>query len=595
MQQTRPWSCETGIFDRRRVSVILTSVCVALAFNTAARAQSSRTATQIANEYVKLRTAYDPTLALVAGLPAPQEMHLPDRSRRAVTSLQRREDALRAALKSLASADTVGSLFAVLREELEDRRALRICRPELWDLSHTEGWQIDFPALAAAEPVETPRERRRALALWHGLPGYLRTDIENLREGLALGYSVPKPVVTRVLKQIDGLLAAQPDQSPFLSPAVRARDTLFAAALRREVEVEITPAIRRYAEFLRGEYLPLARVSPGLSALPNGAACYRAYLRRYTTTDQSPEMIFDSGQELVSESTREIGAIGTRRYQTTNTPTIIDHARADTANRFVSPDQLIQFSRAVVRRSLDKSRAVFAQLPSQTVMVRPLPLYQRGSGVASHYQSNPKPREAATFWISTDDWANETRGAAEITAVHETIPGHHLQIATARGLQSTSGLGQIVLNAAYVEGWANYAERLAEEQGIDDDDFERIQRRVLAGRSLVIDPGIHAFGWSRGQAEAYAMETGMSREQADEVIDRVAVEPGQLTSYEVGGLAIYSLREAARHCFGPTFDVREFHRRVLDEGAVPLHVLAARIDDWIRVQCSQKATNGPRP
>lgn len=101
--------------------------------------------------------------------------------------------------------------------------------------------------------------------------------------------------------------------------------------------------------------------------------------------------------------------------------------------------------------------------------------------------------------------------AAEITAVHETIPGHHLQIAMARRAQSSGSLGAIVFNAAYVEGWANYAERLTEEQGIDDDDFERIQRRVLAGRSLVIDPGIHVFGWTRARAEQYAMQTGMRR------------------------------------------------------------------------------------
>ena len=125
-----------------------------------------------------------------------------------------------------------------------------------------------------------------------------------------------------------------------------------------------------------------------------------------------------------------------------------------------------------------------------------------------------------------------------------------MQIGTARQLQKPSKLSNLIFNAAYAEGWANYAERLAEEQSIDDDDYERVQRRVLAGRSLVIDPGIHVFGWTHAQAEAYAMEAGMSRQQADDVIDRIAAEPGQLTSYEVGGLEILSLREEARKTAG---------------------------------------------
>jgi uncharacterized protein (DUF885 family) len=221
---------------------------------------------------------------------------------------------------------------------------------------------------------------------------------------------------------------------------------------------------------------------------------------------------------------------------------------------------------------------LFFQLPSQNVAVKPIPEYQQGTGVSSSYEAEADGSRSATFWIATDRWRSETRGAAEVTAVHETVPGHHLQIATARELHPATILTKLVSNAAYVEGWANYAERLAEGSGIDDDDYERIQRRVLAGRSLVIDPGIHAFAWTRERAQVFAMETGMSREEADEVIDRIAVEPGQLTSYEVGGLEILSLREKARRQFGRKFDIRVFHRCVLADGPLPLLVLRTNVE-----------------
>jgi uncharacterized protein (DUF885 family) len=151
----------------------------------------------------------------------------------------------------------------------------------------------------------------------------------------------------------------------------------------------------------------------------------------------------------------------------------------------------------------------------------------------------------------------------------------------ARLLQPTTSLGMLVFNAAYSEGWAHYAEQLSEEQGIDGDDYERIQRRTLAGRSLVIDPGIHAYGWTRQQAEAYVMQTGMNKEQADDAIDRVAVEPGQLTSYDIGGLEILSLREEARQRLGPRFSLVEFHRQILEQGVVPLTALRTHVEAWI--------------
>jgi len=239
---------------------------------------------------------------------------------------------------------------------------------------------------------------------------------------------------------------------------------------------------------------------------------------------------------------------------------------------------MLAYSQTVLDRARAMAADLFLELPRQPVVILPLPAYQQHSGVTPHYEGNADGAAAATFWLPLDHWDSDTRAAAEITVVHETYPGHHVQTVAARAARPRSVLSVAVFNAAYVEGWANYAEQLAEESHIVDDDYERIQRRAVFGRSLVIDPGINVFGWSRDRAVAYAMEGGLSRESANDVVDRIAVEPAQLTSYELGGLEIRRLREAAQRVSGSRFDIRRFHQRVLEDGPLPLDVLHRKLE-----------------
>jgi len=566
-------------FWSRAVAAIAGTVLVLVISSTFS--QEGKNLENLADQYVDLRLQYDPTLALALGIPTSAAMHLPDRTPAAIVHLHSQEDELLAEVKAAIDSErrSIDPTTSVLLEELESRKGLRVCRPELWDLSQTEGWQVELPNLAVTLPVETPDDRESVLQLWKTLPQYLQTDKENLTNGLAQGYSVPKSVVRRVLRQLDALATTSPEDSPFYEPAKRIPSSPeFAVVLHQQVVERIIPSIREYAEFLRKVYLPQARESLGITDLPNGLSCYEAYLRRYTTTADTPKFVFAAGQEVVEDSNKEIQSIGSHLYHTKNIPAIIASSNKDPKNRFKSSAELREFTERVVHDAERMSKSLFLNLPTQSVVVEPLPEYQIGSGVGSHYAANPDDRQSAIFWIDTEHWASETRGAAEITAVHETVPGHHLQIGTGRRLPPASKLAKLVFNAAYTEGWANYAERLAEEQGIDNDDYERIQRRILAGRSLVIDPGIHAFGWSRQRAEAFAMETGMTKEQADDVIDRIVVEPGQLTSYEIGGLEILSLRESSKRKMGVNFDLRRFHQCVLEDGPVPLKILRAKTE-----------------
>jgi uncharacterized protein (DUF885 family) len=221
------------------------------------------------------------------------------------------------------------------------------------------------------------------------------------------------------------------------------------------------------------------------------------------------------------------------------------------------------------------------------MLVEPFPAFQRGTGGSSRYESSVDPAKPAYYRINSETWAEETRGSAEITAVHEGYPGHHMQIAIANAL-GTSRFANLIGNSAFVEGWGRYAEMLAEEAGIYQTDYALMTRRLWPARGMVVDPGIHLMGWTREQAVSFMQESGRFTLADDEdAVDRIAVWPGQLTAYDSGGLEIMALRREAEAALGKRFDIREFHQRVLENGPVPLPRLRSNVQAWIAMEKSR--------
>jgi uncharacterized protein (DUF885 family) len=515
---------------------------------------------------------------------------LPNRTADALALLHAAQDRLLDRIHAIDPGSLTGTsltAYAILLENMESLQAARVCRTELWDLNHLTGWQVSLPPQAAAQSVETASERENALRRWSALPGFIDTDLANLKTGMANGYSAPKTVVARVLRQLDGLLDSG-DESPFAAAARGTEDGQFRMQWRLLVSQKIDPAIERFRDFLRSEYLPRARESVGISALPDGARCYAALLRRATTLDRSPRATFDLGQATVRRSRAELRSLGRMMFGTDNMEAILQRAKAASANRFTSPDELLSYSRAMLIRSTRLSAAFFFAMPQQTIEIAPMPDYQRNTGISSHYEAVDSLTRPAFFRINLDDWVNETRGAAAVTVVHEAIPGHHLQTVIARTAGSPVLGSELSFNAAFVEGWANYAERLCEEANIYDNPYAAIFRRSVLGESLLIDPAIHVMGWTRDRVRQHLRSIGETREEADELIDRISVQPAQLTSYETGGLEILALREEARAALGSQFNVREFHQRVLEQGSVPLSALRQHVRAWMQTHVASR-------
>lgn len=273
--------------------------------------------------------------------------------------------------------------------------------------------------------------------------------------------------------------------------------------------------------------------------------------------------------------------MGKNLFGTSDIAQILKRVKSNPDNHFDSAQAIVGYANEVLTRSTRMSAAFFFELPRQPIEIKPMLEFQQGSGISSHYEAAGSLTSAAVYRINLDDWQEQTRGAVAVTAVHEAIPGHHLQREAARVTPLPKSFAQLAFNSAYVEGWANYVELLCEEMGVYDTPYSAIFRRSVRGQSLMIDPAIHEKHWNRQRAKAYLRGLDESEQEAEDLIDRISVQPAQLTSYDTGGLAILRLRERAKQAFGPRFDIREFHRQVLGTGAVPLVTLRRQIENWI--------------
>ncbi len=542
----------------------------------------------IADAYMDAIKETAPFMFLYSGLGADVPIAndaFDDISPEATAAFETSEDALLARLEKIDpaalsdKADWVA--YQTMKEFMTSNAGARVCRQQWTSLNHMFGWPNALPIVASMQPVATEEERAAALARWEKLPAYIAQDRANLETGLANGYSVPKRVAARVVAQLDMLLETPPQESPFIAFPEGGGDA-FSAEAAALVEEKINPAIAGFRAFLKETYIPVARDSLAITANPDGAACYEAMLRAYHGAPIGSKKTHDRGAEAVAANRADVTARGKEMFGTEDFAEILKRLETAPGNRFASEEEQIAYTRDLVAVTKEKSAPFFSTLPEQALIVEPYPDYLKGTGQSSRYEPTPPSQGPATYRIDTDDWAQQTRGEAEIVVVHEGWPGHHLQIATAYAVEGLHPIVQLLSSTAYVEGWARYSEALAEEAGVYESGYGAISRRTWPARGMVMDTGLHAYGWSEEQVKAFAIESGrFNAETAEVLLDRIAVIPGQLTAYDTGGLEIFALRKEAEERLGDKFDIRDFHDRILENGAVPLTAMREHVEEWI--------------
>jgi uncharacterized protein (DUF885 family) len=545
----------------------------------------------LASALFDAQLALSPEIGTSQGLPNADHGRIADNSLAGIRSGEARFDTLHAAAIRIDPAALAGSpqevTYAVLREALDGERALRVCRSELWGVaSYVNGWQATYTDLALVQPVGTDTLRTLALARLHALPKYIDNEIANLREGLRLGYSSPKVIVRNVISQMDGILAGSAERSPFYAPAQRDSSQAFRAQFARVIDSELEPAIIRYRDFLQQEYLPKAREALGVSANPDGLACYRAAVRGFATIDVPPDSVFAMGLREMARVEAEMRTIAARSFGAESLSTLLPRLRTDPRYTFRTSQEIIDSSSAVIARGKAAMGKWFGRLPRAEVVIQPYPEFRQKAGAPGQYQSAPDDgSRPATFLINPSQPTKQSRAAIENTAIHEAIPGHHLQVALAKEHKDLHRLVRYSFNSGFGEGWALYAERLGDEMGLYSSDLGRLgmlSSEAFRSARMVIDAGIHTKGWTREQALDYLLgHTVLSRNVAEGEIDRYISWPGQAPSYMIGRTEIMMLRVKAREALGTKFDIRTFHDRVLEGGTIPLVLLRARIERWI--------------
>jgi uncharacterized protein (DUF885 family) len=502
------------------------------------------------------------------------------------------EDDLIAKLASVRVAELDGSAavtYEVLREQLESSRQARVCRSESWAVDQVWGWQIALGELADAQPVGTAEERVRALARWQHMPGFIDAETRNLAEGLRAGYSAPKRNVDLVVAQLDGLLAMAPEASPFYAPARAAGDEALAVQWAKLLNDEVYPAIARHRDYLRTEYRNGARTAIAVTSNPDGEACYQALIRFNTTLPYRPREMFEAGEHAVALRESRIAEIGKRVFGTSDLAEIRKRLRSESSNRFSTRDELLAYTTAAIERARTSVPRWFNQLPQAVVVIKPVPEYQEQSSTARYTPASDDRKLPGTYFVNLYQPEKQSKGATESVAFHETYPGHHLQIALAQEQISAHPLLRYIGNSGFTEGWARYSETLAAEMGLYSSELNIMEMLSGLPTGMVVDPGIHAMGWTREQAIEYTLskQVGMTPEEAGAYVDRIVVWPGQMVTYGAGELEIVRLRDEAERTLGKEFDIREFHDHVLGRGAVTLTMLRAQVREWIKEQSAK--------
>jgi uncharacterized protein (DUF885 family) len=581
-------------------SALLASVTVALACTPPATVRPSGNSrsllaaqhvTQLANEYLAAWRVAFPELTTYYGIPGARHDRLSDNSAAAERAWEAREDQWLAQLRRVDPAMLIGRpewvTYGLLREELEANIGMRACNLRVWDVSPMTGLLAIYGPLAQQQPVGTDDLRAQALARWHAFPQFVDTEIANLHEGVRAGYTEPKVNVTRVIRSADQILAESPTTSPFYAPAKADSTPAFRQAYERLVADEITPAVRRYRDYLANEYLPVARENVSITANPNGAACNAASIRRYTTLDIPVDQIFDLGNQLVAKAESTMRVITIAHYGTNDIRAAMVRARTDPSASFHSREEVVPAAEAILARVRRAVPQVFDLLPKAPLVVEPFPAFQESGRPLADYQSPAEDgSRPGVFHVNMAYAMNPgEKLRMEGLAFHEGIPGHHFQLAIAQERPNVHPLNRYLGNSAYVEGWAIYAETVADGLGLFSSDASRLrwlEDKVYEGSTLVMEAGMHGKGWTRQQAIDYELaHTTRSATQAAIDVDRRIGWPGQGYSYQVGQLEIRRLRTEAERKLGPKFDVRAFHDRVLEDGTITLPMLRDKIARWL--------------
>lgn len=514
-------------------------------------------------------------------------------------SQQRRLDYWQDVLKQLERVDVAALSpaeqvnFAIYREQIGNFVADQRFKNWQMPFNSDSAFWSDIGYQLGGGRLRTRQDYEQYLDRLDQIPAYFDQQIANMRAGLKRGFSVPRAVLDGRDVSIAAVAELKdPTASSFYAPfrqlpATMPTDeaqTLQGQALRR-LRDEVIPAYARLLAFFRNEYLPRARKTLAAEALPDGKAFYRQQIREYTTLDLSPDAIHQIGLDQVAQIHAQMLEVIKDTDFKGSFAEFLQFLRSDPQFYAKSPEELLMRSAWVAKEVDGQMARYFGHLPRQRFTIVPVP-----ADIAPYYTSGRGGPDE--YMVNTYDLPSRPLYNMPALTLHESYPGHALQLELADEQHGQPAFRRNSYISAYGEGWGLYSEYLGNEMGIYKTPYQRfgyLTYQMWRACRLVVDTGIHHLGWSRQQAIDYlTVNTALSAREIANEVDRYISWPGQALSYELGYLKIRELRAKAEQALGAKFDIRHFHDTVLSTGSVPLPVLEQRIDRFI-------ADGGPEP
>lgn len=529
----------------------------------------------------------------------------PDADPEAIEERLQRERAFRDRLKAIerdALDPRAQVSHRVLDYLLDSRLMLGRFQSQRIAFTHDSGFFAMPLRLATSTRPRTIAEAEAWIRRLEKIPEYFAGHMAWMEQGIATGFVQPEPIIRDAIEQIRAMIAAEDDSSELLAPMAHLPATLPAAerqrlqrAAREAVAEQALPAYRQLLSFLEQECLAAPRQTLAITEVPNGRAYYQALVHYYTTLQISPEEIHQRGQAEVARIRAEMAAVMETTDFAGSFDEFLDYLRSDPRFYAKTAEQLLMEASRVAKLADDAMPSFFDALPNLPYGIRPLPAAMAPHyGSARYWPGSRETDEAGSYLVNTH--ALEQRPLFEVPALtaHVAVPGHHHQIALAQELEDVPEFRRNASISAFVEGWALYAESLGQGMGLYRTPYEhfgRLSHEMWRACRLVVDTGLHWYGWSRDEAEACLREnTAFAPERVHREVSRQIAWPGQALAYKSGQLLIRALRQEAEKTLGDRFELRAFHDRLLDEGPLPLSAVEAKMRRWIREQSEARGS-----
>ena len=460
-------------------------------------------------------------------------------------------------------------------------------------LNQMEGIHLTASDVIEVQPKNRVSDYETLVARLQRLATAVDQNRDLLAAGLQAGFAPHRIAVRGVPDQIRGLVPNDPLASPLLRAFIDWPDRIEGADRRRLAEAAqaayregIAPAFGRLLDYLESAYLPACRESAGVASLPDGAALYEHLIRVQTTTPLTPQQVHETGLREVRRIRAAMEDLKATTGFSGTYAEFLEFLRTDDRFFYADAEALVDGYRVIAKKTDPGLARLFGRLPRLPYGVSPVPEFRAKSSPTAYYMPGaPATGRPGVFFANTFDIHSRPRWEMEALCPHEAVPGHHLQIALAQELEDLPEFRRFTGPTAFVEGWGLYSESLGEELGHYRDPYAKVGQLTFdMWRSirLVVDTGIHAMGWSREEAIRFFREnTGRSEVDIAVEVDRYIVWPGQALAYKIGQLKFRELRSYAEAKLGERFDVRQFHDRLLEEGALPLGLVDARLRSWV--------------